>query len=214
MKVSKNFILATCMGVVGIAAIAATIVKPINNVIRVRSTAERTITINSGNRILGFYANGVQNCSHALFPFQQGSYGLIYASQGQEDVILHEDDCILALWKDVDECKFRISPNDLDGQIISRDQAQADRYTVVKFNQLNKIDITLDKGDGTDRILELSCSIGGKFTKTEDVSSHVKYQWGPSSRLGSGRLIEFSPEGEVSGHKAIWLTELKFYYDC
>ena len=214
MKVSKNFILATCMGVVGIAAIAATIVKPINNVIRVRSTAERTITINSDNRILGFYANGVQNYSHALFPFQQGSYGLIYTSQSQEDVDRNKNNCILALWSDVDECKFRINPNDLDGEIISRDQAQADRYTVVKFDHLNKIDITLDKGNGTDRITNLQSSVSGEFTIKENTASYIKYQWVPSSPLASGRLIEFSPEGAVAGHKAIWLTELKFYYDC
>ena len=180
------------------------------------ANSSRVITVNSTNRILDFYDNGNKYFNGAMFQLDDKlAYNYVYASQSQELVLENHNNCILALWGDFGGCYFTINFQYLTSKVFSFDREQTNKITLAKFRHLTRVDITLDKGEGWDRFTSLSAE-SGTFTLLKDADTYVKYQWIPEGGfLGSDTDVNFEP-GETWGkdHKAIWITEMVFYYDC
>ena len=220
MKVSKNFILATCMGVVGIAAIAATIVKPVNNVIRVRSTAQRNITLNYKNTYRGLFEKNAQNFKQDLYSVffkmkDEQAYGYIHTS-GSINVNNPDDNCIAAFWSNGSLCYFEVNSDYMQGETHYTSQSDESVVTMVEFRRPTQIIVVLDKGNATssDRCLNISCSECGSPTYVDDaVANSRTYTYNINEGISEGREIEFRATDAGSG-RAIWIRSMSFYYDC
>ena len=221
MKVSKNFILATCMGVVGVAAIAATIVKPVNNVIRVRSTAQRNITLNYSNTYRGLYEKNAQGnfkqdlCS-VFFKMQDDqAYGYIHTS-GSITVNNPTDNCIAAIWSEQTMCYFEVNSDYMQNTDHYTSQSDESVVTMVEFRRPTQIIVVLDKGNATssDRCLNISCTECDSPTYVDDaVTNSRTYTYNINEGISEGREIEFRAIDAGSG-RAIWIRSMTFYYDC
>lgn len=224
MKVSKNFILATCMGVVGIAAIAATIVKPVNNVIRVRSTAQRSITLNYENTYRGLYVKNGQYFKEDLcsvfFKMQDDqAYGYIHTSGSIS--IKPADNCIAAIWSEQTMCYFEVNSDYMQYTDHYTSQSDESVVTMVEFRRPTQIIVVLDKGnakdpnaENPDRCLNISCSECNSPTYVDDaVANSRTYTYNINEGISEGREIEFRATDAGSGC-AIWIRSMTFYYDC
>ena len=200
MKVSKNFILATCMGVVGIAAIAATIVKPVNNVIRVRSTAQRSITLNYENTYRGLYqknpsGNFEEDLNSAFFKMKdEQAYGYIHTS-GSITVNNPDDNCIAVSWSQGNTCYFEVNSDYMQYRDHYTSQSDESVVTMVEFRRPTQIIVVLDKGNPTssDRCLDISCSECGNPTYVDDAGANSRtITYNINEGISEGKEIGFS----------------------
>ncbi len=183
------------------------------------ANSERTITINKNNRLIGFkYDNNTSTSNTSpLFPMSEGlAYGIIQTSQNQQAIIENDNDVVLVLWNN-QLSEFTINPTYYDDETITRNDVE---YTIAKFNHLTQIDLKLDKGNGTDRVLSLKSEVNGDeegiFTKIADEASYVQWSWkrdNADGYLTTTDKLEFSTSMDNNG-KAIWLTEIVFHYSC
>lgn len=226
MKVSKNFILATCMGVVGITAIAATVVKPINNVIRVRSTAQRSITLNYENTYRGLYEKNVfggnfkEDLCSVFFKMQDDqAYGYIHTSGSI--VIKPEDNCIAAFWSQGSTCYFEVNSDYMQYTDHYTSQSDESVVTMVEFRRPTQIIVVLDKGnakdpeaENPDRCLDISCSECDKPTYVDDAGANSRtITYNINEGISEGKEIEFNAK-DAGSDRAIWIRSMTFYYDC
>ena len=89
---------------------------------------------------------------------------------------------------------------------------------VVPFRHLTGIDFTLEKG--SDRLTTLRGKhpdhTTGTMTTIADTNDYMKYHWTPQGGyLDSDSNAYFEPDEPFgTEHKALWITEMTFYYDC
>ena len=226
MKVSKNFILATCMGVVGIAAIAATVIKPINNVIRVRSTAQRNITLNYENTYLGLYEKDAHGnfdqdrCSVFFKMDDKQAYGYIHTS-GAITVNNPDDNCVAVVWSEGNMCYFEVNSDYMQGTAHYTSQSDESVVTMVEFRRPTQIIVVLDKGNAKDpepkepdRCLNITCNKSSDSDYVDDpVANSRTYTYEINEGISEGEEIEFDAEDAAPG-RAIWIRSMTFYYDC
>lgn len=183
------------------------------------ANSERTITINKNNRLIGFKYDNNKYTSNTspLFPMSEGlAYGIIQTSQNQQAIIDNNNDVVLVLWNS-QLSEFTINPKYYNDETVTRNDVE---YTIAKFNHLTQIDLKLDKGNGSDRVLSLRSEINGDekgiFTVIADEASYIQYSWKKDNEGGfltTTDEIEFSTSMDNNG-KAIWLTEIVFHYSC
>lgn len=212
------------MGVVGIAAIAATIVKPVNNVIRVRSTAQRSITLNYENTYRGLYEKDGQYFKQDLYSVffkmkDEQAYGYIHTSGSI--VINPEDNCIAAFWSNGSLCYFEVNSDYMQGKTHYTSQSDESVVTMVEFRRPTQIIVVLDKGNAKDpeaknpdRCLDISCSKCGNPTYVDDAGANSRIiTYNINDGIGEGEEIEFRATDAAQG-RAIWIRSMTFYYDC
>lgn len=223
---NKKILLLASTGLIALSTMAVVLLGQDNAGLMSSKAAAnlgRVVTVNESNRILNFFDNGNQYFTGAMFQLDDKlAYNYVYASQTQRPVFENHNNCILALWGDYGACYFTINFQYNTSKTFSLDYEQTNKITLAKFRHLTRIDITLDKGEGLDqyyRYTSLKSYKGsvesGTFTVLEDNASYVKYQWIPEGGfLVSDEAIDFKLAEGLEEHKAIWLTELTFYYDC
>ena len=223
---NKKTILLASMGVLTLSTMAVVLLEQTNaNFISSRAVAKsgRVVTVNKDNRILNYYDDGSQNYGGAIFLMEEKlGYGFVKTLQRQEDVYKNDNNCIFCLWGDWNAgygCAFYINDDRFyDDDVISLDKQQLNVVDVVPFRHLTGIDFTLEKGE--DRLTTLKGNYPdhttGTMTKIEDTNNYVKYHWTPEGGfLGSDTDVYFDPtEPFGTEHKALWVTEMVFYYDC
>jgi len=219
---NKKIILLASTGLVTLSTMAVVLLGQ-NDVDFVTSKAAantgRVVTVNENNRILDFYDSGKQYFSGAMFQLDdKQAYYYIHASQSQQDVSRNHNHCILAVWGHTSPvCEFTINYSIDDD--YSFDKGGTSKIILAKFRHLNKIHITLDKGNGTDRYTSLKSykdgDESGTFKVLADEDTYIKYEWVPEGDfLGSDEEVDFKPAEALGQSKAIWVTEMSFYYDC
>lgn len=180
------------------------------------SERERTLVINNTSHISDVKVGNRNATTSIVFPFSDGlAYGLIGTTQAQYE-LTPSDNAVLVLWGH-NPCEFYINYKYYDGEKFTKD---SEELTIVKFNHLSQIDIKLNKGDGTDRLLELTSEVNGDakgvFAVIEDTSSYIQYSWKPDNQGGyitTTDELTFKAVAPISG-KAVWVTDMVFHYMC
>ena len=221
---NKKIILLASTGLVTLSTMAVVLLGQ-NDVelmpSKASATPGRVVTVNKDNRILNYYDDGNQNYGGAIFLLDDKlAYGYVEALQSQKDVHQNKNNCVICLWGDYNAgfgCAFYVNIkrfyNDdvysLDGQ---------HEIDVVPFRHLTGIDFTLEKG--SDRLTTLRGKhpdhTTGTMTTIADTNNYMKYHWTPQGGyLDSDSNAYFEPdEPWGTEHKALWITEMVFYYDC
>ena len=166
---AKTTLLAAVTCLTGIAAIALAFGKGIfdqnsflDSFASVRAAAtNRNITITYGNTYRGLYykdgGNFYKDLNSVFFKMQDDqAYGYIHTS-GSID-IKSEDNCIAAFWSNGSTCYFRVNSDYMYGTNHYTSNNDESIITMVEFRKPTQIVVVLDKGDGTDRCLNITCS--------------------------------------------------------
>ena len=223
---NKKIILLASTGLVTLSTMAVVLLGQ-NDVelmpSKAAATPGRVVTVNKDNRILNYYDDGNQNYGGAIFLLDDKlAYGYIDALQSQKDVHQNKNNCVICLWGDWNAgfgCGFYVNIERFyNNNVYSLDgQHEID---VVPFRHLTGIDFTLEKG--SDRLTTLKGThpdhTTGTMTKIEDTNDYRKYHWTPEGGYldsDSDSNAYFEPdEPKGTEHKALWITEMVFYYDC
>lgn len=221
---NKKIILLASTGLVTLSTMAVVLLGQ-NDVGLMPSKATantgRVVTVNKDNRILNYYDDGSQNYGGAIFLLNEKlAYGYVEALQSQKDVYRNQNNCVICLWGDYNSgfgCAFYVNISRFyNDDVFSLDgQHEID---VVPFRHLTGIDFTLEKGD--DRLTTLKGKhpdhTTGTMTEIANTNEYVKYHWTPQGGyLDSDTNAYFEPnESFGTEHKALWITEMVFYYDC
>lgn len=223
---NKKIILLASTGLVTLSTMAVVLLGQ-NDVDFVASKAttnsSRSVTITKDNRILNYYDDGSQNFGGAIFLLDEKlAYGYVETLQSQKDVYQNQNNCIFCLWGDYNAgfgCAFYVNIKRFyNDDVYSLDKEQKNIVDVVPFRHLIGIDFTLEKG--SDRLTTLRGKhpdhTTGTMTTIEDTNNYMKYHWIPQGGyLDSDSNAYFEPDEPFgTEHKALWITEMTFYYDC
>lgn len=181
----------------------------------------RTKTVNKGNRTINLYGDKYNSWNAAAYTMNDGlAQAVVYARQSMEAVHNHGDNAVVVVWDNsiYDTCYFTINSNHYDSDPLYYDSARQQPLTIVKYNHLTRIDITLDTSNN-ERILELEADIGVLENIGEsDTEKYIKYAWTPNNGEGyisTDTEVTFRPNGgPANSGKGIWVREFTFYYDC
>ncbi|GEM_PF-5870641 len=221
---NKKIILLASTGLVTLSTMAVVLLGQ-NDVelmpSKAAATPGRVVTVNKDNRILNYYDDGNQNYGGAIFLLDDKlAYGYVDALQSQKDVHQNKNNCVICLWGDYNAgfgCAFYVNIERFyNDDVYSLDGQHG--IDVVPFRHLTGIDFTLEKG--SDRLTTLRGKhpdhTTGTMTTIADTNDYMKYHWTPQGGyLDSDSNAYFEPDEPFgTEHKALWITEMTFYYDC
>ena len=221
---NKKIILLASTGLVTLSTMAVVLLGQ-NDVelmpSKAAATPGRVVTINKDNRILDYYDGETQYYDGAIFLLKEKlGYGYVETMQSQKDVHKNQNNCVICLWGDFNGglgCAFYINDDRFYNNVVFSLDGQHE-IDVVPFRHLTGIDLTLEKG--SDRLTTLKGNYPdrstGTMTTIEDTNDYIKYHWTPEGGfLDSDTDVYFTPnESYGTEHKALWITEMVFYYDC